>query len=324
VAGDDDHGMAAGDGHNHGPGADAHAHAHGAHSGSGAAPLYVALACSLALMAAEVTVSFLSGSLTLFADAGHLLTDAGAIAGALWVMRLAQRPASPVWSFGFRRAEILAAAVNGLTLLVVGVLVVIEAARRLAHPVPVRGVPMLVVAGIGVVVTLLSAWVLARSDRRSLNVEAVFQHVLTDMYGFAATALAALIILTTKWLRADALTSLVVAGLVLRAAWALLRASGRVLLEGTPESVDLDDVRAHLAGVPEVISVHDLHAWTLTSDLPALSAHVVIEESCFRDGSAARVLDHLQSCLANHFDVEHSTFQLEPASHPEHELGAHD
>jgi cobalt-zinc-cadmium efflux system protein len=275
-------------------------------------------------MIAEVVVSLLSGSLTLLADAGHLLTDAGAIAGALWVMRLAGRPASPVWSFGFKRAEILAAGINGLTLLVVGVAVVIEAVRRLIHPSVVHGAPMVVVAAFGVALTLVSSLVLARADRRSLNIEGVFQHVLTDLYGFIGTAAAGVVIITTGWLRADAVTSLLVAFLVLRAASRLLRASGRVLLEGTPETVDLEDVRRHLTSLPEVLSVHDLHAWALTSDLPALSAHVVIEEACFADGSAAVVLDHLQHCLANHFDVEHSTFQLETASHPEHEPGVHD
>ncbi|HEV8064119.1 MAG TPA: cation diffusion facilitator family transporter, partial [Acidimicrobiales bacterium] len=253
-----------------------------------------------------------------------LLTDAGAIAGALWVVHLARRPASPVWSYGFRRAEILAAAVNGMTLLVVGVLVIVAAARRLIHPAHVDGGLMVVLACVGVVVTLLSVLALTSDRHRSMNVEGLFQHVATDLYGFVGTAIAGIVIVTTKWERADAVTSVLVAGLVLRAAWGLLRASGRVLLEGTPESVDLEDVRRHLAELPEVLSVHDLHAWTLTSDLPALSAHVVVEEACFRDGSAAVVLDHLQHCLADHFDVEHSTFQLEPASHPDHEPGTHD
>jgi len=286
--------------------------------------LYVALACSGALMAVEIAVSLLSGSLALIADAGHLLTDAGAIAGSIWVMRLALRPASPAWSFGFKRAEILAAAVNGMTLLVIGVLVVLEAIRRLLHPSHVKGVPMIVVAVVGVVVTLVSTVVLNKANRASLNIEGVFQHVVTDLYGFVGTAAAGVVIITTGWSRADAVASLLVAALVLRASWGLLRASGRVLLEGTPESVDLEDVRRHLAELPEVLSVHDLHAWTLTSDLPALSAHVVVTEACLVDGSAPRVLDHLQHCLANHFDVEHSTFQLEPPRHPEHEPGTHD
>jgi cobalt-zinc-cadmium efflux system protein len=300
-----------------------HSHSHRVSTRSDPRLLWISLACSVSLMVAEVVVSFVSGSLTLFADAGHLLTDAGGIAGALWVMRLARRPASPIWSFGFRRAEILAAAVNGMTLLVVGVVVVIEAVLRLVHPSHVAGGSMVVLACVGVVMTLVSAMALARADRRSLNVEGVFQHVLTDLYGFVGTAVAGVIIITTRWERADAVTSLLVAFLVLRASWGLLRASGRVLLEGTPESVDLEDVRRHLVELPEVLSVHDLHAWTLTSDLPALSAHVVVEEACFLNGSAAVVLDHLQHCLTNHFDVEHSTFQLEPASHPEHESGTH-
>jgi cobalt-zinc-cadmium efflux system protein len=147
---------------------------------------------------------------------------------------------------------------------------------------------------------------------------------LTDLYGFVGTAIAGIIVITTGWRRADPIASLVVVVLVLRAAWALLRASGHVLLEGTPQTVDLDDVRQHICELPEVIGVHDLHAWTLTSELPALSAHVVITDECLTDGSAARLLDHLQHCLANHFDVEHSTFQLEAAGHADHEPGTHD
>jgi cobalt-zinc-cadmium efflux system protein len=157
-----------------------------------------------------------------------------------------------------------------------------------------------------------------------LNVEGAFQHILTDLYGFIGTAVAGLVVLTTGWSRADPVASLVVVVLVLRAAWSLLRESGRVLLEGTPESVDLDEVRAHLFELPEVLAVHDLHAWTLTSSLPALSAHIVVTDDCLTGGSVAQVLDHLQNCLANHFDVKHSTFQLEAASHADHEPGMHD
>ncbi len=286
--------------------------------------LLVALSCSLVLMATEVAVSIVSGSLALLADAGHLLTDVGAIGGSIWVMSLARRPASPVWSFGLKRAEILAAAVNGLTLFGIGALVVLEAIRRLIHPPSVDGAPMVAVAIFGITLTLLSTIALSRANRASLNIEGVFQHVLTDMFGFLGTAVAGVVIMTTSWLRADGVASLLVAGLVLKAAWRLLSASGRVLLEGTPETVDLDEVRRHLTELPEVIGVHDLHAWTLTSDLPALSAHVVVTEECLQDGTAAGLLDRLQGCLAQHFDVEHSTFQLEPATHPAHEPGTHD
>ena len=286
--------------------------------------LRLALALIVVFMAGEVVVALVARSIALLADAGHMLADAGAIGGSIWALRLAQQPASKIWSFGLKRAEILAAAVNGVTLLLVGALVAVEATRRLLHPPAVRGGPVAVVAGAGIVVNVVAAWFLNKADRDSLNVESAFQHILTDLFGFAGTAVAGIIVLTTGWRQADAVASLVVVVLVLRAALSLLRSSGRVLLEGTPDSVDLDDVRRHLHELPEVLSVHDLHAWTLTSALPALSAHVVVSDDCLNGGTAAVVLDHLQRCLADHFDVEHSTFQLEAATHADHEPGMHD
>jgi len=299
-------------------------HHHGAGAGSDSRYLGIALALLLAYMVTEVTVSLLAHSLTLLADAGHMLVDAGAIAGSMWAMRLAQRPSSAVFSYGLKRAEILAAAANGVTLVVVGCLVGAEAVRRLLHPHVVHGVPMLAVALVGVAVNVAATTVVARANRSSLNVEGAFRHILTDLYGFLGTAVAAVVIITTGWDRADPVASLFVVALVLWAGWGLLRASGHILLEGTPEAIDLDEVRRHLAELPEVIAVHDLHAWTLTSALPALTAHVVVTDSCLQDGSAGVVLDRLQRCLADHFDVEHSTFQLEAASHAAHEPGTHD
>jgi cobalt-zinc-cadmium efflux system protein len=301
-----------------------HDHSHGVQPDADRLYLSVALGLIVAFMVVEVAVALLSGSLALLADAGHMLIDAGAIGGSIWAVHLARRPASKTWSFGLKRAEILAAAVNGVTLLVVGVLVLVEAVDRLIHPVAVRGGAMVAVAVVGVAVNACATWVLSRANRRSLNVEGAFQHIVTDLYSFIGTAIAGTVIITTGWDRADPIASLFVVALVLKAAWGLLRAAGRILLEGTPEAVDLDTVRQHLGELPEVLAVHDLHAWTLTSDLPALTAHVVITDLCFRDGSAPRVLDHLQDCLANHFDVEHSTFQLEAATHADHEPGTHD
>lgn len=299
-------------------------HSHGVTTGADTRYLSIALALIVGFMIVEVGVALISGSLALLADAGHMLADVGAIAGSLWAIRLAQRAASNRWTFGLKRAEILAAAVNGVTLLVVGMLVLFEGVRRLIDPPAVEGVPLVVVALVGVAVNVVATWVLAKANRSSLNVEGAFQHILTDLYGFIGAAIAGALVITTGWRRSDPIASLVVVVLVLRAAWGLLRASGHVLLEGTPEAVDLDDVRRHLRELPEVLAVHDLHAWTLTSDLPALSAHVVITDACLADGSMARVLDHLQHCLANHFDVEHSTFQLEAAGHADHEPGTHD
>jgi cobalt-zinc-cadmium efflux system protein len=301
-----------------------HDHGHGIDPDADRRYLFIALGLIVGFMIAEVIVAGIAGSLTLLADAGHMLTDAGAIAGSIWALHLARQPASKIWSYGLKRAEILAAAANGVTLLVVGVLVGVEAVRRLVHPPAVQGTPIIVVAVIGIAVNLLAVATLRRANRRSLNVEGVFQHVVTDLAGFVGTAAAGIVVVTTGWRRADPVASLCVMVLVLRAAWSLLLASGRVLLEGTPETVDLDQVRRHLFELPEVIAVHDLHAWTLTSALPALSAHVVVNDACLNDGTVAQVLDRLQHCLVNHFDVEHSTFQLEAASHADHEPGMHD
>jgi cobalt-zinc-cadmium efflux system protein len=182
---------------------------------------------------------------------------------------------------------------------------------------------VLVVAIIGVVVNVAAAWVLAKANRSSLNIAGAYQHILTDLYGFLGTVIAAVVILTTGYARADAIASLLVVGLMLKAAWGLLRDSGRVLLEAAPEGIDLDDIRAHLMSPEHVLGVHDLHVWTVTSDLPALSAHVVVDDSCFTDGHAPQLLDEIQDCLTGHFDVEHSTFQLEPASHAQHEADVH-
>ena len=285
--------------------------------------LAVALGMIAGLMVVEVVVAIVSGSLALFADAAHMLTDAGAIAGSVWAIRLARRPPCHSWSFGLKRAEILAAAGNGITLLVASVVILVEAVRRLVHPPPVNGVALLVVALAGVGVNLAATGVLARADRTSLNVEGAFQHIVTDLYAFLATVIAGVLILATGYVRADALASLVVVALMLRASWGLLRASGRVLLEAAPEHVDLPELRAHLLNIEHVTDVHDLHAWTVTSDLPALSAHIVVTDGCFDSGHCPQILDRLQACLSGHFDVEHSTFQLEPAGHAEHEDGAH-
>jgi len=335
AGGHDGHDHAGGhDGHDHedhgraGHGHEDHAHAGHAHAltvdpDADRRYLLIALGLIVTFIVVEVTAAFLSHSLALLADAGHMLADAGAIGGSVWALHLAGRPTSPIWSFGLKRAEILAAAANGVTLLVVGLLVIAEAVPRLVHPPQAHGLPILVVALVGVVINLIATAVLARANRTSLNVEGAFQHVLTDLYGFIGTATAGLIIILTGWRRADPIASLLVVVLVLRASWQLLRASGHILLEGTPETVDLDEVRQHLHELPEVLAVHDLHAWTLTSDLPALSAHVVVTDACLSDGSVAVVLDKLQHCLANHFDVEHSTFQLEAAAHAGHEPGTH-
>jgi len=311
-----------------GPRHDHHGHGDGGHAhipgpGADRRHLLIALLLLAAFMLAEVIVAVLSGSLALLSDAGHMLSDVGAIGAALWAIRLAARPAAGAWTFGWKRAEILSAAGNGITLLVVSGIVGVEAITRLINPPRVDGGPVVVVAAVGIAVNIAAAWVLARANRSSLNVQGAFRHVLTDLYGFIGTVIAGVIILATGWTQADAIASLLVVGLMLKAAWELLRASGRILLEAAPENMDLDDVRAHLLSTDHVRGLHDLHAWTVTSGLPTLSAHIVIDDACFTDGCAPRLLDQLQTCIAGHFDVEHSTFQFEAAAHADHEPGTH-
>jgi cobalt-zinc-cadmium efflux system protein len=302
---------------------DGHRHAHGVRTDADRRYLWVALLLLAAFMVGEVVVAFAADSLALLSDAGHMLSDVGAIAAALWAMHLASRPAQGKWTFGLERAEILSAALNGITLLVVSGVVTIEALQRLVHPPATEGRPVLVVALVGIGVNLVATWVLGRASRSSLNIEGAFRHILTDLYGFIGTVLAGIVIIVTGFTRADAIASLFVVGLMVHAAWGLLRDSGRILLEAAPESTDLDEIRTHLLSDPHVHDIHDLHVWTVTSGLPTLSAHVVVDDSCFTDGHAPQLLDDLQACLAGHFDVEHSTFQLEPAAHTDHEQGAH-
>jgi cobalt-zinc-cadmium efflux system protein len=286
--------------------------------------LIAAFILIVGFMVGEIATAVVASSLALFADAGHMLTDAAALGASLWAARLAVRPPAGAMTFGFKRAEILSAAFNGITLAVTGAVILVTAIDRLIHPIHVRGLLVTVVAAVGVVVNLAATAILARANRERLNIAGAFAHLVTDLWAFAGTVVAGIVITVTGFNRADPIASLVVVALMARASWGLLRAAGRILLEAAPEDVDLDEVRSHLLDVPEVTAVHDLHLWVVTSDLPAVSAHVVIADGCFDNGRAPQVLDQLQACLAGHFDVEHSTFQLEPASHVEHEVPQHD
>ena len=298
-------------------------HEHGARPDQDRRYLSLALALIVGFLVFEVTAAFIGHSLTLLADAGHMLTDVGAIGASLIAAGLAARPPTETHTFGLKRAEILAAALNGITLLVVSALIAFEAVRRLLRPPAVHGSLLIVVAVVGVAVNLVATMTLSRADRRSLNVEGAFQHIVTDLYAFVGTVAAGIIIVVTGFRRADPIASLLVVALMVRAAVTLLGPALRILVEGTPEDVEIAEVRRHILELAEVVSVHDLHAWTLTSGQPVLSAHVVLSEGCASMGGAARVLDRLQACLAGHFDVEHSTFQLEPIGHQDHESGLH-
>jgi cobalt-zinc-cadmium efflux system protein len=285
--------------------------------------LGLALVLLAAFMVFEVGAAIFANSLALLADAGHMLVDVGAIAGSLIAIHLAARPETGKHTYGMKRAEILAAAGNGLALVIISALVTYDAIVRLLHPGHVHGAVLIVVAAVGVAVNVVATMTVARANRRSLNIEGAYRHILTDLYGFIGTLIAGIVIVASGFNRADAIASLVVVALMLKAAVELLRPALHILLEATPEDIDLDEVRTHLLELPEVQSVHDLHAWTLTSSLPILTAHVVVTDECFNTGEAGRVLDHLQECLAGHFDVEHSTLQFECSGHLEHEAGGH-
>jgi cobalt-zinc-cadmium efflux system protein len=300
-----------------------HTHSHGITAQADHRYLTITLALLAAFMVAEVTTAFISHSLALLADAGHMLADIGAIAGSLVALRLADRPETGSHTFGMKRAEILAAVGNGVTLLIVSALVTFEAIERLVHPVAVHGVTLIVVAAVGVAVNLAATLTLSKANRTSLNIEGAYRHMVTDLYGFIGTVLAGIVIVTSGFTRADSIASLVVVALMLKAAIELLRPGLRILLEATPDDIDLEEVRRHLLELTEVASVHDLHAWTLTSSLPILTAHIVVTDECITRGEIGRVLDHLQGCLSGHFDVAHSTLQLEAIGHIDHELGGH-
>jgi cobalt-zinc-cadmium efflux system protein len=281
--------------------------------------LAIVLAITVAVLAVEVAGAFLSGSLVLLADAGHMATDAAGIGMSLLAMWFAARPASPRRTFGFHRLEILAAVANALLLCAVGVYVVVEGVRRLADPPEVASGAMLVFGVVALAGSACSLWLLRHGQARSLNLRGAFLEVLSDLFGAAAVLVAAGVIALTGFLRADPIASCLIGLLILPRTWKLLREAVDVLLEATPREIDLDDVRRHLLGAPGVVDVHDLHAWTITSGMPVLSAHVVVDDPA----AGGHVLDKVCECLRGHFDIEHSTIQLEPAGHQGHEGVTH-
>jgi cobalt-zinc-cadmium efflux system protein len=300
----------------------AHDHSHHHHHAPAReterAALKAALALILCFMLAEVTVGVLASSLALLSDAAHMLTDATALAVALIAARLAARPAAGAMTYGLGRAEIFSAQANGVTLLILSVVIVVDAVQRLVSPPSVDGLPVLIVALVGIAVNLAAATILARGsgERRSLNLEGSYRHIVTDLYGFIATAAAAGIILATGFDRADAIASLLIAGLLLHAAYGLLRASGRVFMEAAPAGIDPDEIGRALAGWPGVVEVHDLHVWEVTSGFPALSAHVVV-----RAGDDCHELRRsLQRLVSDRFEISHTTLQVDHEAAPQQPL----
>jgi cobalt-zinc-cadmium efflux system protein len=303
-----------GHGHGHGHG---HATAAAAHRGR----LALVLVMMLTVAAVQVVGALFSDSLALLADAGHTVTDSFGVALALFAVWIAARPPSAVRTFGCQRAEVLAAAVNALVLFALCAFVVLEAVRRLQDPQPVAGLGMVAVAGFGLAVNVAALFVLRSARRESLNVRGAYLEVLSDAVASLGVVVGGAVIWATGWERADSLISLGIAAFIVPRAWSLLREAVHVLLEAAPRDIDLAQVRDHLLGRPGVLDVHDLHAWTITSGIPVMSAHVVVEDARLAD--AGRLLDELHACLSGHFDVEHSTLQLEPAGHADHEGARH-
>ena len=283
-----------------------HSHAH-VSAGADRRRLAFALGLILSFMVAEVTAGILAHSLALLSDAAHMLTDAGAIGLSLLALWLAARPPSGSMTYGLRRAEILSAQANGAILLVLAGLIVYEAIRRLVSPPDVQGWTVVVVAIVGIVVNLVATWQLSKANRANMAVEGSFQHILTDLYAFVGTAIAGAIIVTTGYSRADPIASLFVAALMLRASYALLKESGRVLLEMAPARMDMQEIGEALVAHPQVTEVHDLHVWEIGTDLPALSAHVLVRRGV--DCHAVRL--ELERLLHDRFDLEHTTLQVE-------------
>lgn len=285
-------------------------HDHGGHThgvDANARRLAVSLALIVGFMTVEVVAGIAAHSLALLSDAAHMLSDAGAIGLALVALRLAARPARGNLTYGLKRAEILSAQVNGASLLVLAALIVYEAVRRLVNPPEVGGWTVVVVAAAGIAVNLLATWQLAKANRENMAVEGSFQHILTDLYAFAGTLVAGVVIVATGFQRADPIASLAVSALMLHAAYGLLRDSGRILLEMSPPGIDVDEVGRALASNSRVASVHDLHVWQIATGFPALSAHVLVRP----DDDCHAVRRELERMLRERFDVEHTTLQVD-------------
>jgi cobalt-zinc-cadmium efflux system protein len=301
-----------------------HDHAHGTgvrHRGR----LALVLALSLTVLVVEAVVAALTGSLALLADAGHMLGDSFGIVMALGAITVAQRGGGigSRRTFGHQRTEILAAGLNGLILLGLSVWVTINAVRRFGDAPEVDGTLVLVAGAVGLVVNVIGLLLLRGGSKESLNVRGAYLEVVGDALGSVAVLVSATVVLLTDWYTADAIASLVIAAMIVPRALSLLKDVGEVLMESSPGDVDLVDLRRHIVGTPGVKDVHDLHVWTITSGMPVMSAHVVVDDDVTGMAEAHAVLDRLRGCLAEHFDVEHSTFQIEPSGHQDSEHHVH-
>jgi cobalt-zinc-cadmium efflux system protein len=284
-----------------------HSHAHPAPDEGNRRALTGALVLIVLFMGGEVVFGLVAHSLALLADAGHMLTDAAALGLAIFAATIAARPARGRWTFGYKRVEVLAAQINGLTLLIIGIWIVYGAVRRLIDPPEVEGGIVLVVALVGVVVNIAATLMLSRASRTSINVRGAFVHVLNDLAAFVGTAIAGGLVLATGWDRFDPIASLAVAALIAWSSWGLLRDSTRIFLESSPAEIDPDEVARAIVSSEEVVETHDLHVWTVTSGFPALSAHVLV-----RPGADCHAIRRrLERLLAERFELTHSTLQVD-------------
>ncbi|CAN5143299.1 cation diffusion facilitator family transporter [soil metagenome] len=301
-----------------------HDHANGTGTGN-RRRMAVALAIVSVVLVFELVGAAFSGSLALLADAGHMSSDAIGLVVALVASGVAARPATDRHTFGFQRVEVLGALVNGLLLTAVAIFVAVEGIRRLIDPSEsaVQALPMLIVAAVGVVANVVAFFILRGGDTRSLNMRGAYLEVLGDLVGSIAAVVAAVVILLTGFAPADAIASLLIAVFIVPRAFALLRDVVRVLTESAPRDTNVEQIRQHLLETPGVVAVHDVHVWAITSGAPVFTAHVECDDAIFAEGRTGAMLETLVDCLKGHFDVEHSTFQLEPSGHAESEDHAH-
>ncbi|MCG2624604.1 cation diffusion facilitator family transporter [Arthrobacter sp. I2-34] len=306
-----------------------HSHSHGLPAGTTATGrhrhrLLLVVCITLAVVVVQVAGAFLSGSLALLADAGHMLSDAAGVGIALLAAWIATRPASARRTYGYQRAEVLAALANAVLLAVIAVVVFLEALRRFNHVPEIQTGTMLLAAVLGAVANLACLLILRKGQAESLNVRGAYLEVLGDLLGSLAVIAAAVVIAVTGFRQADAIASVLIALMILPRVWGLLREVVNVLLEATPRDVEVQSVREHILAAEGVLDVHDIHIWTITSGVPVFSAHVVLADDVLSAVGLDEVLDRLTHCLGDHFDTEHCTFQLEPASHAVHETRHHD
>ncbi|MGZ0710515.1 cation diffusion facilitator family transporter (plasmid) [Coraliomargarita sp. W4R53] len=304
-----------------------HDHANGTGSIRGASNrrlLALSLSITATVMVVQIVGAVISGSLALLADAVHMFTDAAALVIALIASIVAARPATDRNTFGFQRAEVFGALINAIILIVLSVWVAVEGFKRLLDPgdVEVAGGFMLIVAIVGLIANAAAMWLLSTAQRTSINVRGAYLEVLGDLIGSVAVIVAAIVIVATGWVQADAIASLAIAAMIVPRAIGLLREVVSVLTESAPVGTHVQEIRDHILATPGVVDCHDVHVWQLTRGAPVFSAHVVVDDEALSDGRSASILSRLQVCLAEHFDVEHSTFQLEPAGHLEHDAHA--